>query len=181
MEVCFGDGLKRLATSKNCCQKWRNKLAPVCTIKCRCFDILGKRSSKGWSQCMMTSQNGNIFRVTGPLCVEFTGHRWIPLTKGQSLGAFIFCLICVWINGCVNNRETGDLRRHRAHYVTEMEARTLQWRYNLRYGVSNHWRLDSLLNQMCSAADHRKHKSAASLSFVRRIPPWPLNSLTKGQ
>ena len=27
---------------------------------------------------MMTSPNGNIFRVTGPLCGEFTGHRWIP-------------------------------------------------------------------------------------------------------
>ena len=30
---------------------------------------------------MMTSSNGNIFRVTGPLCGEFTGHRWIALTK----------------------------------------------------------------------------------------------------
>ena len=30
---------------------------------------------------MMTSPNGNIFRVTGPLCGEFTGHRWIPSTK----------------------------------------------------------------------------------------------------
>ena len=30
---------------------------------------------------MMTSSNGNIFRVTGHLCGEFTGHRWIPLTK----------------------------------------------------------------------------------------------------
>ena len=29
---------------------------------------------------MMTSSNGNIFRVTGPSCGEFTGHRWIPLT-----------------------------------------------------------------------------------------------------
>ena len=28
----------------------------------------------------------------------------------------VFILICVWINGCVNNRETGDLRRYRAHY-----------------------------------------------------------------
>ena len=26
---------------------------------------------------MMTSSNGNIFRITGPLCGEFTGHRWI--------------------------------------------------------------------------------------------------------
>ena len=27
---------------------------------------------------MMTSSNGNILRVTGPLCEEFTGDRWIP-------------------------------------------------------------------------------------------------------
>ena len=32
---------------------------------------------------MMTSSNWNIFRVTGPLCGEFTGHRWIPLTKAS--------------------------------------------------------------------------------------------------
>ena len=29
----------------------------------------------------MTPSNGNIFRVTGPLCGEFTSYRWIPLTK----------------------------------------------------------------------------------------------------
>ena len=28
----------------------------------------------------------------------------------------MFSLICVWINGWVNNREAGDLRRYRAHY-----------------------------------------------------------------
>ena len=28
----------------------------------------------------------------------------------------MFSLICVWINCWVNNREAGDLRRHRAHY-----------------------------------------------------------------
>ena len=31
--------------------------------------------------------------------------------KGQWRGALIFSLICVWINGWVNNREAGDLRR----------------------------------------------------------------------
>ena len=36
--------------------------------------------------------------------------------KGQWRGALIFFLICVWINGWVNNREAGDLRRYRAHY-----------------------------------------------------------------
>ena len=36
--------------------------------------------------------------------------------KGQWRGALMFSLIWVWINGWVNNREAGDLRRHRAHY-----------------------------------------------------------------
>ena len=36
--------------------------------------------------------------------------------KGQWRGALMFSLICVWINGWVNNRKAGDLRRHRGHY-----------------------------------------------------------------
>ena len=36
--------------------------------------------------------------------------------KGQWRGALMFSLICVWINGWVNNREAGDLRCYRAHY-----------------------------------------------------------------
>ena len=59
---------------------------------------------------MMTSSNGNIFRVTG---------RWIPRTKASDAELWFF--ICAWINDWVNNREAGDLRRHRAHYdVTVM-------------------------------------------------------------
>ena len=70
---------------------------------------------------MMMSSNGNIFRVTGDLCEEFTGPRWIPPHKGQWRRALVFSLICVWIHGLVNNREAGDLRRYRAHYeVTVM-------------------------------------------------------------
>ena len=65
---------------------------------------------------MMTSSNGNIFRVTGHLCGEFTGHRWIPRTKASDGELWCFALICAWINGWVNNVEAGQLRRHRAHY-----------------------------------------------------------------
>ena len=36
--------------------------------------------------------------------------------KGQWRGALMFSLICDWINGWVNNREAGDLRRHRGNY-----------------------------------------------------------------
>ena len=68
-----------------------------------------------WDNVMMTSSNGNIFRVTGPWCgnspvtCEFPSQR--PVTR-----ALIFSLICAWINVWVNNHEAGDLRRHRAHY-----------------------------------------------------------------
>ena len=41
--------------------------------------------------------------------------------KGQWRGPLMFSLICAWINGWVNNREAGYMRRHRAHYdVTVM-------------------------------------------------------------
>ena len=39
---------------------------------------------------MMASSNGNIFRVTGLLCGEFTGHRWIPRTKASDTDLWCF-------------------------------------------------------------------------------------------
>ena len=39
---------------------------------------------------MMTSSNGNIFRVPGPLCGESTGHRWIPLTLASDADLWCF-------------------------------------------------------------------------------------------
>ena len=36
--------------------------------------------------------------------------------KGQWRGALMFALIYAWINGLVNSRETGDLRRHRENH-----------------------------------------------------------------
>ena len=41
------------------------------------------KDSETQANSMMTSSNGNIFRVTGHLCGEFTGHRWIPRTKAS--------------------------------------------------------------------------------------------------
>ena len=52
--------------------------------------------------------------------------------KGQWRGALMFALIRVWINGWVNNREAGDLRRHLAHYdVIVMDERG-RWQLPLR-------------------------------------------------
>ena len=61
----------------------------------------------------MTSSNGKKNPRYWPL------HRWIPLTKASNAE-----LLSAWINGWVNNREAGGLRRHHAHYdVTVMECR----------------------------------------------------------
>ena len=68
-----------------------------------------------WKWFTMTSSNGNIFRVTGPLWGEFTGHRWIPLTKASDTELWCFLWSAPWMNGSVNNREADNLRRHRAH------------------------------------------------------------------
>ena len=57
----------------------------------------------------MTSSNGNIFRVTGPLCGEFPAQR--PVTR--SFDVFFDLRLK---NGWVNNHEAGDLRRSQAHY-----------------------------------------------------------------
>ena len=64
----------------------------------------------------MTSSNGNIFRVTGPLWGNTPVTGEFPSQRPATRGALIFSFICVWINGWVNNREADDLRRHRAHY-----------------------------------------------------------------
>ena len=64
---------------------------------------------------MMTSSNGNIFRVTGPLCGEFTGAGEFPTQRPVTRSFDVFFDLRL-NNGWVNNRETGDWRRHRAHY-----------------------------------------------------------------
>ena len=66
------------------------KLRPFCLG----LDVLTttkRRISKLCLQFIMTSSNGNIFGVTGSLCGEFTGDRWIPLTKASD--AEIWCFL----------------------------------------------------------------------------------------
>ena len=57
---------------------------------------------------MMASSNGNIFRVTGPLCGEFPAPRPVTWSLDFSL-SLEFSLICAWINGWVNNPVAGDI------------------------------------------------------------------------
>ena len=68
---------------------------------------------------MMISSNGNIFRVTGTLWGEPTGHRWIPLPyAGDAELWLMFSLI------------------------------SLQWRHDELDGVSSRQPRDCLLNRL---------------------------------
>ena len=46
-------------------------------------------------QDMMTSSNGNIFRVTGPLCVECTGPGEFPAQRPVTRSFDVFFNLCL--------------------------------------------------------------------------------------
>ena len=54
---------------------------------------------------MVTSSNGNIFRVTGNLCGEFTGPWWIPRTKASD--AELWCFLDLRLNKRLGKQSWG--------------------------------------------------------------------------
>ena len=85
----------------------------------------------------MTSSNGDIFRVTGPLCVEFTGHRWIPLTKASD--AELWCFSNLRLNkrlskpwGWWFETPSCSLWRHCNEYVSVLKYLNIfNWPYQI--------------------------------------------------
>ena len=49
---------------------------------------------------------------------------WVGLTKASDAGLWYFLWSAPWINGWVDNREAGDLRRHRTHYDVNVMVNT---------------------------------------------------------
>ena len=96
--------------------------------------------------------------------------------RGQWRGALMFVLICVWINGWVNNRKAGDLRGYRAHYdvIVMYFVRWTQMRVMSHYNhtVSDHKHF------------HRVFNSVFMQTTIKNIHShyWSCqHSLTKGQ
>ena len=95
------------------------------------LDFHFKTSSKNATVCVMTVHNLWIYRQLRAtwwrhqmetcfallaLCAGYSSVTGEFPSKVQWRGALMFSLICAWINGWINSREAGDLRRHRAHY-----------------------------------------------------------------
>ena len=94
-----------------------------------------------------------LFRVTGPLCGEFTGDRWIPRTKASDAELWCFLWSAPRINDWVNNPEAGDLRRQRAHYdvivMNVMAWSVFHRSYKISYWIPTFLNLPRL-NLYCS-------------------------------
>ena len=113
--------------------------------------ILGPVLTHSWWRHQMET-----FSALLALCA---GNSPAPVNsphKGQWRGALMFPLICVWINGWVNNSEAGDLKCYQAHYdITVMESETKCPSYRRRRpsGRSDHFEVtDKLTHWFLMAA-----------------------------
>ena len=92
VQFCNGKGLKL---------PWINSLK---------FPLHGKEYMDSYCWIMVTSSNGKHFPRYWPFVWRV--HR----SPASNADLWCFLWSAPWINGWLNNREAGDLRRHRAHY-----------------------------------------------------------------
>ena len=57
---------------------------------CKWYYLQANTGLKQGDTIIMTPSNGNNFRVTGQLCGDFTGHRWIPRTEASNAELWCF-------------------------------------------------------------------------------------------
>ena len=89
--------------------------------------------------------------------------------KGQWRGALMFSSICVWINGLVNNREAGDLRRYRANYdVTVMLATPLVSHMSIIASFT-FWRCFSSIPSVNAGFIFAKYRHVSNLLNMTRV------------
>ena len=88
--------------------------------------------------------------------------------RSQLRGASMFSLICVWINGWVNNGETDDLRRHRDHYDVNVMT---EWKTRARSlsGVREYEQRYKKVNMQMARKDaaHRDNERKYNIKSMR--------------
>ena len=121
---------------------------------------------------MMTSSNGNIFRVTGPLCGEFTGPGEFPTQRPVTRSFDVF----LRLNKRLSKQPWGwwfetpswslwrqcneKLVRKRVHVIPSSCSIIigLQWRRNGFDGVSNHQPHRCLLSRLFGRSSKKTSK-----------------------
>ena len=97
-----------------------------------CHLVFGAVDYLLFPSIMMTSSNGNIFRVTGTSCGEFTGHRWFPRTRSFD----------VFFDLRMNKR----LSKQSWGWWFETPSRSLWRHYN---DVDPFWRITKICTRLC--------------------------------
>ena len=143
----------------------------------------------------MTSSNGNISRVTGPLCGEFTGTGEFPAQRPVTRSFDVFFgpnnrlskqpwgwwfetpSWSLWRQCNVPWKNWLSPAPTSQHYpIFTICHWPLRWRHNELDGVSDHQPHDCLLNRLFERRSKKKHQSSASPAFVRGIHRGPMNS-----
>ena len=163
----FPSRWRSLATEPSGLWNQRSRLIRLAT----CSRMTNKRMYR-YRACMMTSSNGNIFRVTGHLCGEFTGPRrsfdvFFDLRLNQRLskqswGWWFETLPRPLWRHC--NVCDGSVRLC-APIQCALDI-SLQWRHNGRVGVSNRQPHECLLNRLFRI---RSKKSPATGEFPAQM------------
>ena len=142
----------------------------------------------------MTSSHGSIFCVTGLLYGEFTGHRWIPLTKAsdaeykepitQSFGfLLLLTLLSLWTNSWLSCQ----MRLINAHFTSPKcidrfypyPSGLLRWHWGLSVGEST---LKKMIKRITRAGYDEKtwdrnttncvYFCGISFTFIRPLGRW---------
>ena len=120
----------------------------------------------------MTLSNGNIFPSYWPFVCGIHQPPMDSPHKGHWRAALMFYLICAWTKRWVNNGDTYDLRRHRAHYDLSVMNFDMTVTYN---ELLPHFSFSlSFFNALCSWSffflDLSSHLLSTHFSSVGDVP-----------
>ena len=114
-------------------------------------------------------------------------HQWPVVDsprKGKWRGAMMFSLICSWTNNWANNRDAGDLRRHRTDYdVIEMvQCRAILERYiekihSWKWCENSGWQAKDFIWSMWWMMVFMIQPNILDDVTSDRPPQWPWESL----
>ena len=122
--------------------------------------------------CMMTSSNGNIFRVTGPLCGEFIGPGEFPAQRPVTRSFDVF----------FHPRLYKRLNKQPWGWWFETPAWSL-WRHRNGYGRDIHYKINILLIWIRKEKNKKNHgigggnlfsNSHIFISHLKTSTDWPI-------
>ena len=143
----------------------------ICTLLCLLVVVIlwCPRCIYTYSSCMMTSSNGNIFRVTGPLCGEFTGPGEFPTQRPVTRSIDVFCDLR--LNKLLSKQQWG--------WWFETPSCSLSRQCNVRWHWSNRILIAVSVKQYWkiyenrSLLSHKKHHKARIVCMIHGMnyPP----------